>query len=87
MFNIVGCTLGFKKEAITVTPTVTEEIKGEQLVGNDEDNHGCKASTDYSWCEVKQKCLRTWEKTCEEELSKENVKEGLTKLLVEKYNW
>lgn len=26
----------------------------ENLVGNDLDEHGCKGSTGYSWCEIKQ---------------------------------
>ena len=34
------------------------------IVGNDSDAHGCKASAGYSWCDVKQKCLRTWEENC-----------------------
>jgi len=37
------------------------------VVGGDEDEHGCKTSAGYSWCEAKQKCLRTWEEACEEE--------------------
>jgi|GEM_PF-4563688 len=35
------------------------------LVGNDSDEHGCKGSAGYSWCEAKQKCLRVWEEPCE----------------------
>ncbi len=34
------------------------------LVGNDSDSHGCKGSAGYSWCEEKQKCLRSWEENC-----------------------
>ncbi len=34
------------------------------LVGNDRDAHGCIGSAGYSWCEVKQKCLRPWEEDC-----------------------
>ncbi len=36
----------------------------KQLVGNDRDEHGCIGSAGYSWCEEKQKCLRTWEENC-----------------------
>jgi len=86
-----GCTLKNKKEAIMVTPTPEKEIKSEQLVGNDSDEHGCKASAGYSWCEIKQKCLRTWEEKCEEEKmvkkTEDTVKEAVTKILIEKYNW
>jgi hypothetical protein len=44
-------------------PFVTPK-PSEQLVGNDSDSHGCKASAGYSWCEIKAKCLRTWEEAC-----------------------
>ena len=82
-----GCTVGSKNEVITVTPTPFDEVSEEQLVGNDEDEHGCKASAGYSWCEIKQKCLRTWEEKCEEDKVEETVKEAVTRILIEKYNW
>ncbi len=34
------------------------------MVGNDRDSHGCIGSAGYSWCQAKQKCLRTWEEPC-----------------------
>ena len=34
------------------------------MVGNDSDEHGCKASAGYSWCEESQKCIRPWEEEC-----------------------
>jgi len=36
-----------------------------QLVGNDSDAHGCKASAGYSWCETLQTCVRLWETPCQ----------------------
>ena len=33
-------------------------------VGSDRDSHGCIGSAGYSWCDIKQKCLRTWEEPC-----------------------
>lgn len=33
-------------------------------IGGDSDTHGCKGSAGYSWCEAKQKCLRSWEEEC-----------------------
>ena len=33
----------------------------EQLIGGETDEHGCLPSAGYTWCEAKQKCLRTWE--------------------------
>ena len=35
-----------------------------QIVGNDSDAHGCKASAGYSWCEILKKCVREWETPC-----------------------
>lgn len=35
------------------------------IVGGDRDVHGCIGSAGYSWCEVKNKCLRVWEEKCE----------------------
>jgi hypothetical protein len=34
------------------------------VVGGDRDAHGCIGSAGYSWCQVKSKCLRTWEEPC-----------------------
>jgi hypothetical protein len=34
------------------------------MPGSDRDSHGCIPSAGYSWCEEKQKCLRTWEEPC-----------------------
>lgn len=48
-----------KNSATTASPTITQP-----LVGNDRDVHGCIGSAGYSWCEAKQKCLRTWEESC-----------------------
>ncbi len=43
------------------------------IVGGDRDEHGCIGSAGYSWCEVKQKCLRIWEESCELLLDKNKV--------------
>ncbi|MCL6088789.1 MAG: hypothetical protein M1530_01335 [Candidatus Marsarchaeota archaeon] len=34
------------------------------MPGSDRDSHGCIPSAGYSWCEAKQKCLRSWEENC-----------------------
>ena len=44
----------------TTTTTVTTKV----LVGNDKDSHGCIISAGYTWCQIKNKCLRTWEEPC-----------------------
>ncbi len=51
------------ESAPAVTPASTPEAP---LVGGDKDEHGCIGSAGYTWCEPKQKCLRTWEEPCEE---------------------
>lgn len=43
---------------------VTDETNTEPIVGGDRDEHGCIPSAGYTWCESKQKCLRTWEEEC-----------------------
>jgi len=60
--------------AFLVLPVAAIDITGQgvnvtaaetQLVGGDRDEHGCIASAGYTWCEAKQKCLRSWEEPCE----------------------
>lgn len=34
------------------------------VVGGDKDVHGCIGSAGYTWCEAKQKCIRSWEEPC-----------------------
>jgi len=36
-----------------------------EKVGGDRDEHDCIGSAGYTWCEPKQKCLRSWEEECE----------------------
>ena len=44
-----------------------EKPAGNDTLGGDVDAHGCIGSAGYSWCELKQKCLRTFEEKCENE--------------------
>ncbi|MBU1199860.1 MAG: hypothetical protein KKF46_07725 [Nanoarchaeota archaeon] len=46
---------------------VETETPEQPIVGGDKDEHGCIGSAGYTWCEAKQKCLRTWEEACEKE--------------------
>ncbi|MFA5134873.1 MAG: hypothetical protein WC505_03750 [Patescibacteria group bacterium] len=56
----------YPRQCVAGGRTFTESpANANQLLGGDEDEHGCKASAGYSWCEEKQKCLRTWEEACE----------------------
>ena len=40
----------------------------EKPIGGERDEHGCLPTAGYTWCEAKQKCLRTWEEPCENEI-------------------
>ena len=61
--GVVFVTTNKKVEApkinIPVSTTTTP------IVGGDKDIHGCIGSAGYSWCAVKNKCLRVWEEKCE----------------------
>ena len=50
--------------AVVPVATNNNENQAAPLVGNDRDAHGCIGSAGYTWCEVKQKCLRSWEEPC-----------------------
>jgi len=41
-----------------------KNINEEIMVGNDSDEHGCKASAGYTWCESLNECIRSWETNC-----------------------
>jgi hypothetical protein len=45
-----------------------------KLIGGDKDSHGCLIAAGYSWCETKNKCLRTWEEKCEAVINAEVLK-------------
>lgn len=45
-------------------------------IGGQKDEHGCLIPAGYSWCETKQKCLRTWEESCDIEKEPEKVVTG-----------
>lgn len=36
----------------------------QEFIGGHRDDHGCLGSAGYTWCEAKEKCLRTWEEAC-----------------------
>ena len=55
--KLVNAIIG--QENIQTVPTVPP------IVGNDRDAHGCIGSAGYSWCAIKNKCLRVWEEKCE----------------------
>lgn len=52
----------FYQAAIAPAPS---EDDPTTIVGSDRDEHGCIGSAGYSWCAVKEKCLREWEEPCD----------------------
>jgi hypothetical protein len=56
----------------------------EQLLGGDRDEHGCIGSAGYSWCELKQKCLRVWEEACAGPSDEETLKTDIMAAIVQK---
>lgn len=62
-----GYFYGKKQTNIIPSPTPTGIVSvapTQQLIGNDKDEHGCIGSAGYTWCAVKNKCLRIWEEPC-----------------------
>lgn|GEM_PF-3752709 len=57
-----ACTISAGADEPPLPPT---ELQPVQIVGNDRDEHGCIGSAGYSWCDAKQKCLRSWEEKCQ----------------------
>ncbi|MDO5608011.1 MAG: hypothetical protein Q4G08_06100 [Capnocytophaga sp.] len=54
-FALVSCNQGQKKAQ------EAQEVIEEIIVGNDEDEHGCKPSTGETWSEVKHACVRIFD--------------------------
>jgi hypothetical protein len=63
------------KHGMPSAPMPTEPC-GEQIVGEEKDEHGCVIMAGFTWCEAKQKCLRVWEEPC----GKEEIFDLLTEL-------
>jgi len=43
-----------------------------KIIGGDKDAGGCLVGAGYTWCEIKQKCLRVWEEPCQTSTTKES---------------
>lgn len=52
------------KNSRDVAAEKDDQRSEEMIIGGDKDEHGCLGPAGYSWCEAKQKCLRTWEDPC-----------------------
>ena len=49
---------------ICTIPSTSSQNNNTVVIGGQTDIHGCYGSAGYSWCAVKNKCLRTWEEPC-----------------------
>lgn len=47
----------------------------EQLIGGQQDEHGCLIAAGYQWCPSGQKCMRMWEEYCKEYADQYRVNE------------
>ncbi|MDD4989987.1 MAG: DUF5667 domain-containing protein [Candidatus Pacebacteria bacterium] len=63
--NILPSTSAIKQKFENIKEKLQGATTTQNIVGGDKDEHGCIGSAGYSWCEIKQKCLRTWEEKCE----------------------
>jgi len=63
----IGSVLFVTSDKKVEAPKVENPISTSTtpIVGGDKDVHGCIGSAGYSWCAVKNKCLRVWEEKCE----------------------
>lgn len=74
----------YGQKSMSPTPTPVMKISPtEHLIGGDKDEHGCLIGAGYSWCESKNKCLRTFEEGCPTADDEKNIKQAL----VNKHNW
>ncbi|MCX6731105.1 MAG: hypothetical protein NTZ55_04605 [Candidatus Roizmanbacteria bacterium] len=75
----------FVEVPMLTDPSLATSEGKQQLIGGDKDVHGCLGPAGYSWCEVKQKCLRVWEEKCE--ASKISDADLIKQALFTKNNW
>jgi len=65
-YRVCAITSEKNRYCSNVVKIYKEEIEAVKIWW-DKDAHGCYISAWYSWCEIKSKCLRTWEEKCEKE--------------------
>jgi hypothetical protein len=53
-----------------------ETEENNQLIGGQKDEHGCLIAAGFSWCQIKQKCLRVWEESCALASDEEGIKQA-----------
>lgn len=60
VFSLSACSLGEDNRV----EEKSNQTNQPNIIGGDRDDHNCIGSAGYSWCEIKQKCLRVWEEDC-----------------------
>ncbi len=43
-----------------------KQSEEENVIGGEKDEHGCLIGGGYTWCESKEKCIKSWEEDCPE---------------------
>lgn len=82
LFLATGCAVNKSGGKATEKSDNTNAQKTENqqtVVGGDKDEYGCIGSAGYSWCELKNKCLRIWEEPCLPDEEVRAVKDYLSK--------
>ena len=65
---LLGCIQSGSADANTSmdnqSNATSENSTDNKMPGGDEDEHGCIASAGYTWCDVRNECIRLWEVPC-----------------------
>lgn len=94
VFYQAGKQTSQREKVLKTTNEVEKQpspTSSQPLVGNDRDEHGCTPSAGYIWCEVKNKCIRTWEESCSITVltptidDRQNLKAIIKQALINKY--
>lgn len=58
---LLGCLAACKTANKSSMQNNVQDLPTPTIVGNDSDEHGCKASAGYTWSDIKGECVRVWE--------------------------
>ena len=79
---IVGGAYAYKIWIVPAKNQLSSNTENNtQLIGGQKDEHGCLIAAGYSWCQLKQKCLRIWEEPCVSVQDEQGIKQAF----VDKY--
>jgi hypothetical protein len=77
-FCLVSCSETPKKEVVSDNTTQPQP----PLVGGDRDAHGCIGSAGYQWSELRQECIRLFEKGIRLDAKAQNLDKTLSAFIV-----